>query len=73
MTLSYKLKYGLAKTIKDSVISKFQTTCFLLNIDENTSNAENSILAILVQFYSEEQNKIVLQRLASKKLDSSLL
>ena len=73
MTLSYKLKYGLAKTIKDSVISMLQTTCFLLNIDENTSNAENSILAILVQFYSEEQNKIVLQRLASKKLDSSLL
>ena len=68
-TLSYKLKYGLAKTIKENVISALQTSYFSLNIDESTSNAGTSILAILVQFYSEQENKIVLQHLASLKLE----
>ncbi|KAF8771812.1 hypothetical protein HNY73_019183 [Argiope bruennichi] len=48
-TACYKMKYGLAKTIKEN-IKTLKETPFSLNMDESTSNAQESILAILMQF-----------------------
>lgn len=56
-TASYKLKYGLTKTIKDEQIKELRNSLFSLNIDGGTSKASDSVLAILVQYYSSEQKK----------------
>ena len=67
-TASYKLKFGLAKTIKEEQIRELKNSFFSLNIDESTNKASESILAILVQYYSEKEEKIILRHLASLKL-----
>ncbi|GFV98747.1 transcriptional activator Myb [Trichonephila clavipes] len=54
-TACYKMKYGLAKTIKENIIKTLKETPSSLNLDESTSNAQESILAILVQFYDNNQ------------------
>ncbi|KAF8785785.1 hypothetical protein HNY73_011290 [Argiope bruennichi] len=66
----YKMKYGLAKTIKENIIKTLKETPFSLNLDESTSNAQESILAILVQFYDNNQNEVVVHHFASLKMES---
>ncbi|KFM68021.1 hypothetical protein X975_22769, partial [Stegodyphus mimosarum] len=36
-TACYKMKYGLAKTIKENIIKTLKETPFSLNLDESTS------------------------------------
>ncbi len=43
---------------------------FSLNIDESTNKANKSILAMLVQYYFDVQNKVILRYLASISLKS---
>ncbi|GFW36261.1 protein N-terminal glutamine amidohydrolase [Trichonephila clavipes] len=69
-TACYKMKYGLAKTIKENFIKTLKETPFPLNLDESTSNAQESILAILVQFYDNNQNEVVVHHFASLKMES---
>ncbi|GFQ79268.1 uncharacterized protein TNCT_611591 [Trichonephila clavata] len=69
-TACYKRKYGLAKTIKENIIKTLKETPFSLNLDESTSNAQESILAILVQFYDNNQNEVVVHHFASLKMES---
>ncbi|GFW83927.1 long-chain-fatty-acid--CoA ligase 5 [Trichonephila clavipes] len=69
-TACYKMKYGLAKTIKENIIKTSKEIPFSLNLDESTSNAQESILAILVQFYDNNQNEVVVHHLASLKMES---
>ncbi|GFR20367.1 long-chain-fatty-acid--CoA ligase 5 [Trichonephila clavata] len=69
-TACYKMKYGLAKTIKENIIKTLKETPFSLNLDESTSNAQESILAILVQFYDNNQNEVVVHHFASLKMES---
>lgn len=70
-TVAYKLKYGLAKTIKDEQWRNLRNSNFSLNIDESTTRGSESILSLLVQYFCEQENKIILRHLASVKLDSS--
>lgn len=70
-TAAYKLKYGLAKTIKDEQFDALQRNFFSLNVDESTSNAEDSILSVLVQYYSDTEESIILRHLMSLKLSES--
>lgn len=70
-TVAYKLKYGLAKTIKDEQWQKLKCINFSLNLDESTSRGSQSILAILVQYFCENENKIILRHLASVQLNCS--
>lgn len=67
-TASYKLKYGLAKTMKDEQIKDLRTSTFSLNIDESKNVSFDSILTVLVQYFSEKENDVVLRHLASVKL-----
>ncbi|GFR05032.1 general transcription factor II-I repeat domain-containing protein 2A [Trichonephila clavata] len=69
-TACYKMKYKLAKTIKENIIKTLKETPFSLNLDESTSNAKESILAILVQFYDNNQNEVVVHHFASLKMES---
>ncbi|GFX19642.1 uncharacterized protein TNCV_2075501 [Trichonephila clavipes] len=69
-TACYKMKYGLAKTIKENIIKTLKETPFSLNLDESTSNAQESILAILVQFYDNNQNEVVVHHFVSLKMES---
>ncbi|GFR03718.1 60S ribosomal protein L18 [Trichonephila clavata] len=69
-TACYKMKYGLAKTIKENIIKTLKKTPFSLNLDESTSNAQESLLAILVQFYDNNQNEVVVHHFASLKMES---
>ncbi|GFR18542.1 hypothetical protein TNCT_530421 [Trichonephila clavata] len=47
-----------------------EETPFPLNLDESTSNAQESILAILVQFYDNNQNVVVVHHFGSLKMES---
>ncbi|GFT96623.1 long-chain-fatty-acid--CoA ligase 5 [Trichonephila clavipes] len=69
-TACYKMKYGLAKTIKENITKTLKETPFSLNLDESASNAQESILAILVQFYDNNQNEVVVHHFASLKMES---
>ncbi|GFT10429.1 uncharacterized protein TNCV_3191041 [Trichonephila clavipes] len=52
------------------IIKTLKETPFPLNLDESTSNAQESILAILVQFYDNNQNEVVVHHFASLKMES---
>ncbi|GFV78109.1 uncharacterized protein TNCV_3044891 [Trichonephila clavipes] len=69
-TACYKMKYGLTKTIRENIIKTLKETPFSLNLDESTSNAQESILAILVQFYDNNQNEVAVHHFASLKMES---
>ena len=70
-TVSYKLKYGISKTIKDHLINILKNTPFSLNVDESISNAGESIFTTLVQFFEDNQKEVIIHHLASHKLELS--
>lgn len=62
---SYKLKYGVAKTVKDKLVSDLQNNYFSLNIDEATSNNINRVVTVLVSYFSPEKKQVVVHHLES--------
>jgi hypothetical protein len=52
---SYKMNYGLRKTIESDIIQDIRGTPFSLNIDEATSNNNKHVLSILVSYYSQAE------------------
>lgn len=62
---SYKMNYGLRKTIESDIIQDIRGTPFSLNIDEATSNNNKHVLSILVSYYSQAEKQIVLEHLAA--------
>ena len=69
-TASYKMRFGLAKTIKDQLSEEVQNTYFSLNTDEATNDASHKkILTILVSFFYEK-GEVVVRHLASISLES---
>jgi hypothetical protein len=67
-TASYKMKHGLAKTMKDQLIKSLQREYFSLNIDEAFSENNKKILAVLVNLYDETKKEIVTHHLESVDL-----
>lgn len=67
-TAAYKMKFGLAKTIKEKLIEALRKNAFSLNIDESTSRAHKSILTVLVQYFSTERKRVVVQHFSSIEL-----
>lgn len=55
---AYKLKYGLAKTILESLILDLQSTPFSLNIDEATSSNNKKVLSVLVNYFKGSETRI---------------
>ena len=52
-TASYKMRFGLAKTIEDQLSEELQNTYFSLNIDETTNHASHKkIFTTFVGYFS---------------------
>ncbi|KAH3749420.1 hypothetical protein DPMN_183918 [Dreissena polymorpha] len=64
---TYIITHGLAKSFKQEVADKVKGKSVSLNLDEATNNNNDKIVNILIQFYDEEENQIVLRHLGSRK------
>ena len=70
-TASYKIRFGLGKTIEDQLSEELQNTYSLLNTDEATNDASHKkILMILVSFFLREKGEVVVRHFASISLES---
>ena len=67
-TASYKMKYGLSTTMKNSLVEKLKVSFFSLNIDEATSDNLLHVLTILVSYFCEELKRVVVVHLSSSDL-----
>ena len=65
---TYKLVHGLGKTLKETTLAILRSQPFSLNIDESTSNADNRVLAIMVNYFNPTLNKMVVEHLAAFEL-----
>lgn len=62
---AYKLRFGLAKTIDDALVSDLKTCHFSFNIDEATSHNNKRVLAVLVSYFSPSAKQVVVSYLSS--------
>lgn len=67
---SYKLTHGVKKTIQDEVLEEIRSVPFSLNIDEATSKTNKKVLGVLVSYWSEKHQRMVVQHLAALELIS---
>lgn len=67
---SYKLTHGVKKTILDEVLEEIRNVPFSLNIDEATSKTNKRVLGVLVSYWSEKHERMVVQHLAALELIS---
>ena len=65
---TYKMTDGLAPALKKKLIYDLQRYPFSINLDECTNNANKRILTILVSYYSEEEERVIVQHYASTEL-----
>ena len=62
---SYKMQYGLKKTVFQKTLESIRNGPFSLNIDEATSNSNKKVLGILVSYFDEDSSHVVVEHLAS--------
>lgn len=62
---SYKMVHGLSKTFTTRLTESLKTTFFSLNIDESTSSNLKKVVAVMVSYFSEEENEVVIKHLDS--------
>ncbi len=67
---SYKFTYGVKKTIQDEILQEIRSIPFSLNIDEATSKTNRRVLGVLVSYWSQKNEKMVVQHLAALELTS---
>lgn len=67
-TASYKMIYGVAAALEESLLEELRTARFSLNIDEATSKTNKRMLAVLVSHYSPSAGKIVVHHLGAFSL-----
>lgn len=65
---SYKLIYGLNKTLHDETLKQLREKPFSLNMDESTSSSNKHVLAVLVNFFDEKVNQVVCEHLVALDL-----
>ena len=65
---TYKLKYGISKTFHDRTIENLKTSFFSLNIDESFSSNNMKVLTLLVCYFSDSVNQVVVEHLESVSL-----
>lgn len=63
---AYINTHGLAKSFKDEVKEKVRGKMVSLNLDEATNNNNDKVVNILIQFYDDEEQQIVLRHLGSR-------
>ena len=57
-TASYKITYGLGGSFLGKTVTAMRTCPFSLNIDESTSKDLKRVLAVLVSYYSCEEDAV---------------
>lgn len=62
---SYKLRFGLGKTIHQNLLSSLQKEYFSLNIDESTSSNDERVFCVLASFYCPLLKQVVVHHLDS--------
>lgn len=67
-TASYKMTYGLGASFLEKTVMEMRTSPFSLNIDESTSKGLKRVLAVLVSYYSHEEDAVLVEHLASLEL-----
>ncbi|GFN90956.1 Ap-3 complex subunit beta-2 [Plakobranchus ocellatus] len=67
-TTSYKLQYGVAKTILDELLAELRVNKFSLNIDKAMNAQNQKIVSVLVSHFSEKEPKVVTNHLSSFEL-----
>lgn len=65
-TASYKLREGLAATLSDDIVEELKSSFFSFNVDECMSNAHQKIFSIIVTYFSEELQRVVIHHYNSK-------
>ena len=65
---TYKMTDGLAQALRSKLVHDLQRYKFSINLDECTSNANKRILTVLVSYYSEEEEKVIVQHYLSTDL-----
>lgn len=68
MSASYKMRFGLGKTIQEELLAELKESVFSLNIDEATSKTDLRILTILVSHCSTSCERLMIHHLASINL-----
>ena len=58
-TASYKLRDGLASSLFDDIVEDLKSSFFSLNVDECMSNAHEKIFSMIVSYFSEELQRVV--------------
>ena len=61
----YKLQFGVAKTLEESMLSEIRSTYFFLNLDEATSSNHHRVLTVLVFYFNHGKKEVVCEHLAS--------
>ena len=64
-TASFKICFGLAKTMQDELFKDLKTSYFSLNIDEATSDNKQRVFSVLVSYFSTSLNKVGVRHFAS--------
>ena len=65
MSASYKMRFGLEKTIREELLAELKESVFSLNIDEATSKTDLKILTVFVSHFSASRGKLMIHHLAS--------
>lgn len=66
---SYKTRFGVADTYEEETLIEMRKNPFSLNIDESMSNNHKKILSVLVSYFSNEMEEVVVRHLISLELD----
>lgn len=65
---TYKLTYGLAKSMREETIEDLGDNFYSLNMDEATSSNHEKVLTVLISYFSNKRERVVIQHLGSVSL-----
>ena len=54
----YKLQFGVAKTLEDSMLSEIRSTYYSLNLDEATSSNHHRVLTVSVSYFNQGKKEV---------------
>ncbi|KAF3841447.1 hypothetical protein F7725_007309 [Dissostichus mawsoni] len=56
---------GLGHTFSERTFQRIRSSPFSINLDESTSNSNKKVLSILVSYFNQELNRVVVEHLGS--------
>ncbi|XP_045192915.2 uncharacterized protein LOC123549137 [Mercenaria mercenaria] len=68
---TYITTHGIAKSFKEEVKLKIKGQMVSLNLDEATSNSNDKVLNVIIQYFDREENKIELRHLGTRTQNKS--